>query len=154
MGLYAMRWAFGAPIKNAGAKFLLVALAEHARDDGEDGWTCFASIKRLSKRTSQGERTIERHMSWLMANGWISRQIRRDRRQFFRRSGVNHPPISTVSPAKLASRYIEEPVIEPLQPEARFLAYAQSPTTKGRLRRVAAQGAPASAFRLSGKVSP
>lgn len=159
MGLHAMKWAFSAPIKNAGAKFLLVALAEHARDDGEDGWTCFPSIKRLSKRTSQGERTIERHLSCLIANGWISRQIRQDRRRgessyfyllhrdktvmdddstgeadagdgsaelppnrrrFFRRSGVDRPPISTVSTAKLAPRYIEEPVIEPVkEPNAR-----------------------------------
>lgn len=45
MGLDAIRWAFKTPIQNPGAQFVLVALAEHARDEGE-GWTCFPSIKR------------------------------------------------------------------------------------------------------------
>lgn len=79
MALDAIRWAFRTPIESSGAKFLLVALAEHARDDG-DGWTCFPSIKRLCLWTSQGTRTVERHMSWLLANGWVSR-VRRDKRQ-------------------------------------------------------------------------
>lgn len=79
MGLHAMKWAFSVPIERSGAKFVLVALAEHARDDGEDAWTCFPSIKRLGEWTSQGERTIERHLSWLVAEGWISREVRHDR---------------------------------------------------------------------------
>jgi len=80
MGVYAVQWAFQAPIPSPGAKFLLVALAEHARDGGDDGWTCFPSIKRLSKWTAQGERTIERHLGWLIADGWISRASRRRKR--------------------------------------------------------------------------
>jgi len=81
MGLYAMQWAFHAPIRSSGAKFILVALAEHARDEGHDAWTCFPSMKRLAKWTAQGERTIERHLSWLAAEGWISRQTRPGRRR-------------------------------------------------------------------------
>jgi hypothetical protein len=81
MGLHAMQWAFHAPIHSTGAKFLLVALAEHARDEGEGRWTCFPSIKRLSKWTAQGERTVERHLAWLVAEGWISRQTRSRRRE-------------------------------------------------------------------------
>ena len=80
MSLDAIRWAFKTPIQNPGAKFVLVALAEHARDEGE-GWTCFPSIKRLGRWTSQGERTIERHLSWLVAQGWVSRQSRRRKRE-------------------------------------------------------------------------
>lgn len=160
MSLHAMTWAFRTPIENVGAKFLLVALAEHARDDGEGDWRCFPSVKRLSEWTAQGERTIERHMSWLIAHGWISRQVRHDRgrgessycyllhqdkavtddgngpdldgdtgrkaakmtpvrRRFFRQSGADHPPVSTVFSAKLAPPYIEEPVTEPVsEPDA------------------------------------
>jgi hypothetical protein len=81
MGLYAMEWAFHAPIQSSGAKFILVALAEHARDEGREGWTCFPSVKRLAKWTAQGERTIERHLSWLIAEGWISRETRHGRRR-------------------------------------------------------------------------
>lgn len=81
MGLYAMTWAFSTPIKNVGAKFVLLALAEHARDEGEGRWSCFPSIKRLSEWTAQGERTIERHLSWLVSEGWIRRHVRRCRRQ-------------------------------------------------------------------------
>lgn len=81
MGVYAMQWAFQAPIHISGAKFILVALAEHARDNDSGNWTCFPSVKRLSRWTAQGERTIERHLSWLVAEGWISREIRRHKRR-------------------------------------------------------------------------
>lgn len=81
MGLHAMKWAFGAQIDRSGAKFVLVALAEHASDRGPDAWTCFPSIRRLMEWTSQGERTIERHLSWLIAEGWISREVRPGRRR-------------------------------------------------------------------------
>ncbi|WP_425998109.1 helix-turn-helix domain-containing protein [Caulobacter sp. DWR1-3-2b1] len=81
MGIYAVRWAFHAPIDSPGAKFILVALAEHARDEGEEAMTCFPSIKRLCKWTAQAERTVERHLAWLVAEGWISRQAKRRRRQ-------------------------------------------------------------------------
>lgn len=81
MGIYAIQWAFSAPIHHPGAKFLLVALAEHARGPEGEDWTCFPSVKRLSRWTAQGERSIERHLSWLVANGWISRQPRHSRRR-------------------------------------------------------------------------
>jgi len=81
MGVYAIRWAFSAPIQSPGAKFLLVALAEHARGPEGEDWTCFPSVKRLARWTAQGERTIERHLNWLITEGWISRQLRRHRRR-------------------------------------------------------------------------
>lgn len=81
MGFYAMKWAFSTPIKNPGAKYLLLSLAEHARDEGEGSWTCFPSVERLSTRTAHGVRTVERHLAWLVSEGWISRHVRRCRRQ-------------------------------------------------------------------------
>ena len=81
MGIHAIQWAFSAPIQSPGAKFLLVALAEHARGPEGGDWTCFPSIKRLARWTAQGERTIERHLNWLIAEGWISRQMRRRRQR-------------------------------------------------------------------------
>jgi hypothetical protein len=154
VGVYAIQWAFNASIQSPGAKFLLVALAEHARGPEGEDWTCFPSIKRLARWTAQGERTIERHLNWLIADGWISRELRHRRRRgesayFYtlhrakagsddidgvamsdtsvaparlageRRSTARqneevHPPISTRSPAKLASAYMDEPGIEPV----------------------------------------
>lgn len=81
MGFYAMNWAFSTPIKNPGAKYLLLSLAEHARDEGEGSWTCFPSVERLATRTAQGVRTVESHLAWLVCEGWISRHVRRNRRQ-------------------------------------------------------------------------
>lgn len=76
MGLKAMLWAFEASIANVGAKFTLVALAEHAGDHSGEDWTCYPSIRRLADFTSQGERTVERHVAWLEAEGWISKERR------------------------------------------------------------------------------
>ena len=76
----ALTWAFKAPVENVGAKFVLVALADHASDHAGEDWTCFPSNERLMEFTSMPLRTVERHVSWLVANGWISRDKVRDRR--------------------------------------------------------------------------
>ncbi|WP_419320575.1 helix-turn-helix domain-containing protein [Caulobacter sp. ErkDOM-E] len=80
MCLDAIKRAYSAAIGNAGAKFLLVTLAEHARDAGDGKWTCYPSVKRLAELTAQGERTAERHLAWLITEGWISREVRQNRR--------------------------------------------------------------------------
>lgn len=73
----AMTWAWEAPIATPGAKFVLVALADHAADHAGEDWTCFPSVERLMQFTSQSRATVERHLSALAADGWISRVRRR-----------------------------------------------------------------------------
>lgn len=79
MSLQAMIWAFRTPISNVGAKFVLLALAEHAREGAANGWSCFPTVKRLAKFTAQSERTVERHLGWLTQAGWIVRRHRQNR---------------------------------------------------------------------------
>jgi hypothetical protein len=77
MGWQATGWAFKSPIENPGCKFVLVALAERAgnEDDGRS-WHCFPSIETIQEYTSQGYRTIQRHLEWLESNGFIARERR------------------------------------------------------------------------------
>jgi hypothetical protein len=76
----ALTWAFEAKIDNVGAKFVLVALADHASDHAGEDWTCWPGLERLMEFTSMPTRTVERHLSWLVAEGWITREAPRDRR--------------------------------------------------------------------------
>lgn len=77
----ALSWAFDAPIENVGAKFVLVALADHAGDHNGEDWVCFPSTERLMTFTAQGERTVLRHLAWLQETGWISKRKRVRRRR-------------------------------------------------------------------------
>lgn len=76
----ALTWAFEAKIDNVGAKFVLVALADHASDHAGEDWTCFPSPDRIKEFTSMSLRAVERHLSWLVSEGWITREAPRDRR--------------------------------------------------------------------------
>ena len=67
-------WAFEQHIATPGAKLVLVALADHAnKKTGET----FVGQKRIAEKTSQGVRTVRRHLDWLEENGFISREVRR-----------------------------------------------------------------------------
>ncbi len=81
MGFYAMKWAFSTPIKIPAPSTFCCRWLSMLRDEGEGSWTCFPSVDRLSMRTAQGVRTVERHLAWLVSEGWISRHVRRYRRQ-------------------------------------------------------------------------
>lgn len=76
----ALTWAFEAKIDNVGAKFVLVALADHASDHQGEDWTCFPSPERLMEFTSMPLRSVERALSWLANEGWIVRETPRDKR--------------------------------------------------------------------------
>lgn len=76
----ALTWAFEAKIDNVGAKFVLVALADHASDHAGEDWTCFPSPERIMAFTSMPLRSVERALSWLAAEGWIVRETPRDGR--------------------------------------------------------------------------
>jgi hypothetical protein len=63
----ALAWAFDAVVPNAGAKLTLLAVANFAGQDGS-GWASQPTLARLS---SQGERTVRRHLATLEAEGRI-----------------------------------------------------------------------------------
>lgn len=79
MSNQALTWAWAAPIPT-GPKMVLVALADHASDHAGEDWTCFPSAERLMAFTSMPQRTLERHIKWLEAEGWLTRVTPRDRR--------------------------------------------------------------------------
>jgi hypothetical protein len=69
----AITWAFKQDVRTPGAKLVLIALANCADEAG----LCFPGQKYLSKHTSQGVRTVRRHLDYLEMKGWIERRERR-----------------------------------------------------------------------------
>lgn len=74
MSVQALTWAFNQQIGSSGAKFVLVALADHA---DVDGW-CHPGQKRLAKYTDMSDRSVRTHLVWLEEKGFIKR-VRRAR---------------------------------------------------------------------------
>lgn len=72
----ALTWAWRAPVKS-GAKFVLVALADHGTDHSGEDWTCYPSIDRLMSRTGYSASAVKAHLVQLERDGWISRSRRR-----------------------------------------------------------------------------
>ncbi len=62
-----MAWAFRQNIPKPGAKLVLLALCDFA----DEQWSCFPGQATLAEKTSQGERTVRRHLEWLEAEGFI-----------------------------------------------------------------------------------
>jgi len=73
MSVQAITWAFKQDITPAGLKFVLVALANYASDDGY----CYPSQKTIAKLTGQSERAARGHIATLEAAGFIRREARR-----------------------------------------------------------------------------
>ena len=71
MSVKALTWAFEQPI-NATEKVVLLALADHANEDG----LCWPSISLLVKRAHVGERTVQRAIQSLEDAGFIARERR------------------------------------------------------------------------------
>lgn len=70
MSVWATSWAWEQPVEGAGAKIVLVALADFADEDGE----CWPGQDRLATMTSQSVRSIVNHLEKLEAEGWIKRE--------------------------------------------------------------------------------
>jgi pyocin large subunit-like protein len=64
----AIAWALAAPISPSSAKFLLVALAYYANEEG----TCFPSVACLSMATSQDRKTVIQNLQRLIIAGYIT----------------------------------------------------------------------------------
>lgn len=67
MSIEAMAWAFRQNIPKPGAKLVLLALCDYA----DEAWSCFPGQTTLAEKTSQGERTVRRHLEWLEQEGFI-----------------------------------------------------------------------------------
>ncbi len=115
-------WDAPFPKGKAGAKHVLAILGDHASDhDGED-WTCFPSIARIARRATMDERSVERHLIWLVEEGWIKRARlrRRDGTLAGYRYRLNRKRLIEVMAQQVAD---EEPFdwdegeVEPLEPD-------------------------------------
>lgn len=74
MSISALNWAFEQGVTPAGRKFVLVALANYASEDGY----CYPSQATLQAMTGQGERAVRDHLAALEALGLIRRERRGD----------------------------------------------------------------------------
>ncbi|WP_406354308.1 helix-turn-helix domain-containing protein [Streptomyces sp. NBC_00658] len=72
MSIEAVAWAFKQRIPNPGAKLVLLALCDYA----DEAWSCFPGQETLADKTSQGERTVRRHLDWLEQHGFIVSRAR------------------------------------------------------------------------------
>src|SRR5690606_27480025 len=66
-------WVYKQDIRGAGRKFVLIALADIADENGY----AFPGQKRLTRMTGQSERSVREHLEWLEENGYLRREQRR-----------------------------------------------------------------------------
>lgn len=87
MSMAAVAWALEwAPVKNPQEHVLLIAMANHAHEDGRNAWM---STRKLAERARCSTRTAQRHIDEMEARGLI---VRGDQRQVeFIRAG--HRPV-------------------------------------------------------------
>ena len=76
MSIRAMNWAWQQPTRCAGEKLVLIALADHA---GEDG-VCFPSSGRVGVKTGLSAGAVRRHIDHLTARGLVEKLERRRRK--------------------------------------------------------------------------
>lgn len=67
MSIYATKWAYAQPVKPAGRKFVLVALADFADAEGR----AFPGADTIATMTGQDERSVRRHIDALEKSGHI-----------------------------------------------------------------------------------
>lgn len=75
MSHQAVTWAYKQDIKPAGAKFILVTLANYADGDGY----CFPGQKTLANDTGMSDRAVRNHLDRLERDGIIVRRHRYDK---------------------------------------------------------------------------
>lgn len=70
MSVEAMNWAFAQQVSKSSAKFVLVAMADHAKEEG--GWICWPSVTTLCKKTGQDRKTVISSIKRLIEDGFIA----------------------------------------------------------------------------------
>lgn len=73
MSFDAVEWAFDRPVKDSGAKLVLLTLARHADAEGY----CWPSMKRISKITGLSISTIKRKIRILEDAGLVDHRRRK-----------------------------------------------------------------------------
>jgi hypothetical protein len=100
LSIEAMAWAFRQDIPKPGAKLVLLALCDFA----DESWSCFPGQATLAARTSQGERTVRRHLEWLEEAGYIISRARfSDGRRTSNRYTIRNPRPQAPPSASAAS---------------------------------------------------
>lgn len=74
----ALNWAFDQDVSPAGAKFVLVALADFA----DEAHSCYPAQERLARMTGQSVASVGRHLTALERAGFIARQRRTSARGY------------------------------------------------------------------------
>lgn len=99
----ALTWAFDQDIQPSGAKFVLVALADHANEAGY----CYPSQARLAFDTGQTDRAVRTHLATLEERGILVRERRNDEHGHRKSDGfwlVGYKPL----PESVSARLPEE----------------------------------------------
>lgn len=103
MSHWASTWAYEQPIKLCGRKFVLVALASFADEDGY----CYPGQETLAGMTGQDARSVRRHLLELEKSGFIKRKHRYDEKKKKRTSDGYH----LLAPAERLNPYrTDDPV--------------------------------------------
>ena len=87
--LMSAAWDMALPM---GQKMLLLALCDHANDDG----VCYPSQEKLAHKCSMGERTVISHIQWLERHGIVSRERRQNTQR--RKSDLYQITLSNYTP--------------------------------------------------------
>lgn len=75
MSLRAMTWAWQQDTLSSGERLVLLALADHAGEDGE----CWPHTARLAEKCALGPKVVQRHLTALHERGIITKVERRKR---------------------------------------------------------------------------
>ena len=68
MSIKAMSWAWEQPTTSSGEKLVLLALADHANDDGQ----CWPGMERIGIKCGMGKRQVSNHVQKLIESGLVS----------------------------------------------------------------------------------
>lgn len=123
----ALTWAFKTQIKNPGAKFVLVSLANYADENNR----CFPSRKHLCKMTGIAERTITEHLAFLEKEGLLKMVPR-----FIGGKGQTSSIYEVGAPLAESARPPSQNLLGPLAESATHSSYTksnteESPSTEG-----------------------
>lgn len=88
--LMSTAWDMDLPM---GQKMLLLALCDHANDEG----VCYPSQEKLAQKCSMGERTVISHIQWLEKHGILSRERRQNTQR--RKSDLYQITLENYAPA-------------------------------------------------------
>lgn len=148
--LMSTAWDMDLPM---GQKMLLLALCDHANDEG----VCYPSQEKLAQKCSMGERTVISHIQWLEKHGILNRERRQNTQR--RKSDLyqitlegympepaNSAPANSApakfppepanfapsEPAKFAGTYKEEPSVfnHQIEPSGRGSGLAAAPAVE------------------------